>query len=330
MKICVFGAGAIGGLMGAKLARVPGVELSVVARGAQLQAIQREGLRWIEGGKVHASRVVATNDPRSLGAQDVVFLTLKSQQLGPALVDLFPLLDSNTIVVPPTTSIPYWYFHAHPGRHNGLQVNALDPGNLQWEAISPLRVLGCVFRVAAETLEPGLVKQTSSYARLPLGEPDGHPSKRAERLADVMQRAGFDTAVVTDIRGWIWHKMISSMCWNSVAVLTRATWGELAREPSIAALVRRMMSEADSVADSLGDAVPISMDERMAAPQAAPLHKMSMLQDLEAGRPLEYQPIFESMFAMRDITGMPTPSIDEVFALLNLFAKSIPTPPTRH
>lgn len=322
MKICVFGAGAIGGLIAGRLARVPGVTVSLVARGKQLDAIRRNGLSVQNGTSVQTASIQVTDDPAALGPQDYVFVTLKAQQFTPALRSICALLGPHTVVIPPTTTIPYWYFHGLGGPFEGRRVEALDPGNRQWDAIDPARVLGCVFRVAAENPAPGVVRQNGSYAKLPLGEPDGSISARALRLSSVMTQAGFDSPVVPDIRGWLWHKMISSLCWNPLAVLTHATWGALAAQPLVNALARRMMDEADAVASALGGAVPISIEERMAAPMSAPNHKMSMLQDLERARPLEYEPIIDSLRAMSSIVGMKTPTIDDVYALLELRANA--------
>lgn len=322
MKICVFGAGAIGGLIAGRLAQVPEVEVSLLARGQHLKAIRRNGLRIQNGQSVHTATVRATDDSAELGHQDYVFVTLKAQQFTPALDSISALLGPDTVVISPTTTIPYWYFHGLAGPFAGRRIEALDPGGRQWNAIHPSRVLGCVFRVAVEILEPGVVQQNGSYAKLPLGEPDGSISERALELSKVMVQAGFDSPVVSDIRGWLWHKMISSLCWNPLAVLTQSTWGKLAGHSRVNGLARRMMSEADAVALALGGAVPISLEERMAAPASAPNHRMSMLQDLERGRPLEYESIVESLHAMSKIAGIATPTIDDIYALLALRAEA--------
>jgi 2-dehydropantoate 2-reductase len=322
MDICIFGAGAIGGLIAARLAQVPEVQVTVIARGRQLEAIQNSGLRLIEGSTTRTVYVRATDDARTLGTQDCVFVTVKTQQFTPSLPQITSLVGPDTVVIPPTTAIPYWYFHGLAGPNEGRRVEALDPGNQQWRAIHPSRVLGCVFRVAAQVVEPGVVRQEGGYARLPLGEPDGSRSDRALRLSKVMTAAGFDSPVVPDIRGWIWHKAISSLCWNPLAALSGATWGQLASEPRVFALARRMIDEADAVAASLGGEPPIPIEERMAAPLSAPYHRMSMLQDLDAGRPLEYEPLLDSFHALRAIAERTTPTIDDVYALLRLRAAS--------
>lgn len=321
MKVCVYGAGAIGSLIAARLARVEGVNVSVIARGEQLAAIRANGLRVIAANEDFSVRVTVTDDPAELGPQDYVFIALKSHQLAGVLTSIQSILGSDTAVIPPTTGIPYWYFYGQAGVHAGRRIDRLDPQGQLWHSLAPHRVLGCVFRVAGEVTEPGVVRQDGSYARLPVGEPDGSASARVMRLSEAMIAAGFDSPVVDDIRSWLWIKMISSMCWNSIAVLTLATWGEISASPELLKLVRRMMTEADAVATALGGTPPISTDERMAAPRSAPHHKMSMLQDLERGRPLEYEVITESIEAMRDIAGLETPTINGVLALLKLRAR---------
>ncbi|HTH77744.1 MAG TPA: 2-dehydropantoate 2-reductase [Ramlibacter sp.] len=320
MDICIFGAGAIGGLIAARLAQVSQVRVTVIARGLQLDAIRRSGLRIADDSTTRTVHVHATDDARSVGVQDYVFVTVKTQQFTPSLPDIAPLVGPGTVVIPPTTAIPYWYFHGIGGPHEGRRVESIDPGNRQWNAIPPSQVLGCVFRVAGQVVEPGVVRQDGGYARLPLGEPDGKRSDRAMRLSHVMTLAGFESPVVPNIRGWIWHKAISSLCWNPLAALTGATWGQLASDPRVLALARRMIDEADAVAASLKGAPPIPIEERMAAALSAPHHRMSMLQDLEAGRPLEYEPLLASFHALRGIAGLTTPAIDDVYALLQLRA----------
>jgi len=320
MKVCVYGAGAIGSLIAGRLASVPGVDVSVIARGEQLDAISRRGIRIVDTAGEFTAPVRATDKPASLDVQDYVFLALKQHQLLDVVDSIEPLIGTHTAVIPPTTGIPYWYFYGQPGAHADRRVERLDPGGTLWNSIPPRRVLGCVFRVAAQVVAPGVVHQDGSYAKLPLGEPDGSISPRALRLSEAMCAAGFESPVVGNIRSWLWIKMISSLCWNPVAALTLATWGELAASQGVVDVVRRMMQEADAVACALGGPPPIPVEERLAAARSAPDHKMSMLQDLERGRPLEYQALADSIEAMRDIAGVGIPTIDSVLALLRLRA----------
>jgi 2-dehydropantoate 2-reductase len=321
MKVCIYGAGAIGSLIAGRLAHVSDVEVSMIARGESLAAIRERGVRVVGDEGEVVARVRASDDPGSLGAQDYVFIALKQHQLALVTESIQPLIGADTSVIPPTTGIPYWYFHGQTGPHENRQIERLDPGGSLWRAIPPERVLGCVFRVAAQVVAPGVVRQDGSYAKLPLGEPDGTVSPRVRRLSKAMCAAGFESPVVDNVRGWLWLKMISSLCWNPVAALTLATWGELVDSPRVVDLVRTMMKEADAVAAALGGNPPISVEERLAAPRSAPHHKMSMLQDIERGRPLEYRAITDSIEAMREIAGLETPTIDSVLALLRLRAQ---------
>ncbi len=322
-RICIFGAGAIGGFVAAHLALVDGVEVSVVARGAHLAAIRERGLRVVSPKGEVAARVQATDRAEELGPQDIVFIALKQHQLAPALPALATLLGPDTSVVPPTTGIPYWYFHGLGGAHGGRQVDRLDPGGAQWRTLGPERALGCVYWVATEVTEPGVIHHDGKLLRFPIGEPDGTTSPRLQRLADAMNAAGLNAQVVPDIRAWIWAKMISSLSWNPLAVLTGATLDHLTGTPEVVAIVRRMMREAEVVAEALGVAHwPISTDERIAAARNAGAHRMSMLQDWDRGRPLEVDVLTESVAAMRDLAGVATPTIDEVYALLRLRASS--------
>ena len=319
MRICLFGAGAIGGFVAAHLARVEGLTVSVVARGAHLDAIRARGLRIVTPSGDWSVRVRATEHAEELGPQDLVFIALKQHQLTAALPALAHLLGPDTAVVPPTTGIPYWYFHGLPGPHGGRQVERLDAGGAQWRTLAPERVIGCVYWVATEVTEPGVVHHDGQLLRFPIGEPDGSSSPRLQRLVDAMNAAGLNAQPVPDIRAWIWAKMISSLAWNPLAVLTEATLDRLTAQPQAVAIVRRLMREAEQVAEALGiERWPISTDDRIAAARNAGAHRMSMLQDWQRGRPLEIDVLADSVAAMRELAGVPTPTIDEVYALLRL------------
>ena len=319
MKICIFGAGAIGGFIAARLAQVDGLTVSVVARGPQLDAIRRSGLRLDSPSGTVEARVRATGQAHELGIQDVVFIALKQHQVAGALPALATLIGPQTTVVPPTTGMPYWYFHGLPGSHGGRQLERLDPGSVQWRTLGPERAVGCVYWAAAEVTEPGVIHHDGKLLRFPIGEPDGSSSARILRLASAMNAAGLNAPVVMDIRAWIWAKMISSLSWNPVAVLTGATLDRLTSSREVVAVVRRMMREAERVAEALGVlSWPITLDERIAAARNAGAHKMSMLQDWERGRELELGVLVDSMAAMRELAGVATPTIDEVYEFLAL------------
>jgi 2-dehydropantoate 2-reductase len=320
MKVCIFGAGAIGGYIGAHLARVPGIEVSVVGRGAQLAAIRDRGLRVVGPDAGFTVNPRATDRPAELGAQDYVFITLKSHQVGAALDGINSLIGPHTAVIPPTTGIPYWYFHGQRGDLANRRLEALDPGGRQWDVLGPERALGCVFWVATEVEAPGVIRHDGAGASFPIGEPDDTTTPRLERLGEAMRQAGMKAPLTTNIRGWIWMKMISSLCWNPVATLGHATLGQIHEHPDAVDLVRRMMSEAEDVAAALGVMLPVAREKRITATRLAGGHKMSMLQDLERGRPLEIDALADSIRTVREIAGVATPTIDLVLTLLRLRA----------
>lgn len=322
MKVCIYGAGAIGGFIAARLSQVDGVDVSVVARGDNLAAIRRDGLRLVSPGGDIEARVRATDDPAELGEQDYVFLSLKSHQLVSALPGIGTLLGAETAVLPPTTGIPYWYFHGLEGFETKA-VEALDPGGAQWKALPGQRVLGVAYWLASELTAPGVVHHDGNVARIPVGEPDGSISPRVARLSQAMIAAGIDAPAVPDIRSWIWIKLISSLSWNPMAVLTRSTLREICDEPNAIAMIYRMMEEADAVAAQLGAVPPMTIDQRVAVARDAGSHKMSMLQDLERGRPLEVDVLFGSLAAMRDIADLKTPTIDDIYALVKLHVAAL-------
>ena len=265
-------------------------------------------------------KLLATDCPEELGSQDYVFVTLKSHQMASALDGIATLIGPQTTVVPPTTGIPFWYFHGQNGPFANRRLDALDPGGRQWDVLGAERALGCVYWVATEVETPGVIRHDGAGASFPIGEPDGTISPRLERLAGAMREGGLQAPTTDNIRGWLWIKMISSLCWNPVATLGHATLGQLHEQPDAVDIVRRMMVEAEAVATALGVTLPIAREKRIAATRRAGGHKMSMLQDLERGRPLEIDALADSITTMRNIVGVRTPTIDLVLTLLRLRA----------
>ncbi|MBU2531394.1 MAG: 2-dehydropantoate 2-reductase [Alphaproteobacteria bacterium] len=320
MKVCIYGAGSIGGYIAGHLAKVEGVEVSLIARGAHLAAIRDNGLRVITSSDDFTVRLPASDDPSDFGPQDYVFITLKSHQVEPALESMTPLLGPQTAVLPPTTGIPYWYFHGVDGPHAGKRLEKLDPGGRQWAALDPARVIGCVYWVGTDSPAPGVARQAGAMAHLPLGEPSGAVTPRLTRLAEAMKAGGLTAPIKDNIRGEIWVKMINSMCWNPVAVLSTATLGEINARAELVDIVRRMMAEAEAVMAALGVPVPVPMEERIAGTATLVNHKMSMLQDLEKGRPMEIDVMRNSISTMCSLAGVETPMIDAMLALTRMRA----------
>lgn len=317
MKVCIYGAGAIGGHIGGHLAR-GGTDVSLIARGPHLQAIQRNGIRVVSAGDDFTVPVRATDDAGELGPQDYVFITLKSHQVDGALDAMAPLLGPETAVIPPTTGIPWWYFYRLAGAHTDRRLPELDPGGRQWSAIGPERVIGCAFWTGAEVVEPGVVHQDGLRASYPIGEPSGETTPRLAALAEAMTAGGLHAPIQSDIRGQIWIKMINSLCWNQVAFLSEAINGRFAEAPDAVEVIRRMMTEMEAIAAAVGAEIPVPMEKRIDMTVRATDHTMSMLQDLQRGRPIEIDVLANSVAAMSRIAGLPAPTVDALTALSKL------------
>lgn len=315
MNICIFGAGAIGGVIAGKLAR-SGAKVSVVARGETLRRIRERGLTVHTQGESFTVPVAASDDPAELGPQDVVILSVKEHQLAGAVSMLGPLLTPETTIVPPTTGIPFWML-------GDGGPSALDPDGALAAALPAQRIIGCVYWIGAHTRSPGEVVEDGAGG-CPMGEPDGSRSARVEALSAAFVAAGINAPIRDNIRGEIWVKAINSLCWNAVASLTQATNGTIGADPAALGVVRTMMEEADAMAEKLGIAVPYPIDKRLRLTLSAPAHKMSMLRDLEAGKPLEFDILDRSIRAVAERAGGAMPTIDTVLALLRLRAAGLP------
>lgn len=317
MKICIFGAGAIGGYLAAKLAQA-GADVSIVARGPHLAAIQAQGLTLLEEGAGPVTvRVRATADAADLGPQDYLIVTLKAHSVPPVVGAMQPLIGPRTTVVSGVNGVPWWYFHKIGGPLEGTRLHSVDPGNLQWDGFGPDRVLGCVVYPAAEVSQPGTIRHIEGN-RFSLGEPDGSRSDRAVALSQALQAAGLKAPVRPRLRDEIWVKLWGNLSFNPISALTHATLDVLCTDPGTRDVARRMMIEAQEIAEKLGVTFPIDVDRRIDGGAAVGAHRTSMLQDLEAGRPMEIDALVGSVQELGRITGTPTPTIDTVLALVAL------------
>lgn len=315
LRICVFGAGAIGGYLAVELA-LAGNHVSVVARGPHLRAIQDQGLKLRIDGREKSVRLPASADAGDFGPQDFVICALKAHQAYDAAPQFAPLLGPETPVVTAMNGIPWWYFHREGGRFEGRAVASVDPGGRQWSCISPERAIGCVVDPACEVVAPGIVEH-HRFRRFTLGEPDGRLSPRISRLRDALTDAGFEAPVRDAIRWNIWLKLWGNLCFNPIAALTRATLDRMTSEPGLRALCEGMMFEAKAVAESLGVSIPETMiARRLEVAGAVAGHKMSMLQDLERGRTLEIDALVTVVHEFGRLTGVPTPLTDAILALI--------------
>jgi 2-dehydropantoate 2-reductase len=314
MKICIYGAGAIGGLMGAKLARA-GRDVTVIARGPHLAAIRAKGLKLFSEGEEILVHPRAVEDPAAAGQQDYVVVAVKTTGVAPIAERMGPLLGPDTAVVTAMNGIPWWYFWNQDGAWKDRQLASIDPGGRLWQAIPPARCIGCVVYPAAEIVEPGVVRHGYG-SRFMLGEPGGESSKRVGALAKALTEAGFKAPVRAKIRDDIWLKLWGNLSFNPVSALTQGTLAGMANDPAVRAVVRAMMVEAEKIARALGVDLPVDVDTRIGWARDVGEHKTSMLQDLEQGRPMEIDALTGVVSEMGDLVGIETPMIDTVLALV--------------
>ena len=322
MKFCVYGAGAIGGYLAVGLAAA-GHDVCVIARGAHLEAIQKHGLKLRAHGSEQTIRLPASDDPHAFGTQDFVLCALKAHQAYTAAASFAPLLGPHTAVVTAMNGIPWWYFFRSGGRFENSHPDSVDRGGRQWNAIGPERAIGCVVDPACEVVEPGVILH-EKFNKFPLGEPDGTRSARVTALSTALQEAGFDAPVRDNIRWNIWLKLSGNVCFNPISVLTGATLDRIVSEPSLRALCKAMMLETRAVHEALGIHIKAEMVERRLDAAGSVIgHKMSMLQDLERGRALEIDALVTAVQELGRLTGVPTPNIDLMLALVQEKARIV-------
>jgi 2-dehydropantoate 2-reductase len=323
MKIAVVGAGAIGGYLGAKLARA-GEEVTFIARNRNLEAINARGFRLIleDGTEEHAPTVRAVQHMAEAGPQDAVLITLKAHQVCDVLPGLRELFGPYTMVVTMINGIPWWYFHKLAGPYEGRRLDSVDPGGFIAEHIEPERIIGSIVYPASELVEPGVVKVIEGN-RFTLGELDGERSERIDALSQAMMRAGFKAPVSRDIRSELWIKLWGNLSFNPISALTHATLEQICRFGPTRALAASMMREAQAVAEKLGVRFKITLEQRIAGAEAVGAHKTSMLQDVEHGRALELEALVGSVVELGRITETPTPTIDAVYAATSLLSATL-------
>ncbi len=316
MRIVIAGAGAIGGYIGARLARA-GADVVLFARGPHLEAMKTRGLRVTSAEGDFEVRPQVTGDLTTIGKADVVFLGVKAHGLTALAPALAPLFGPDTSVVSTQNGIPWWYFHDYGGELDGLRLERVDPGGVIAAAIEPRRVIGSLAYFATDVVEPGVIRHVEGN-RISLGEPDGSKSNRARAIAEALIAAGFRCPVTARFRHEIWVKLLGNVAFNPISALTGGTLEELVRHPDTAKAVREIMVETEAVARTLGIEMPISIDQRIAGAEKVGAHKTSMLQDLEAGRPLELEAVVGAVVELGDRVGVPMPATRAVYACAKL------------
>ncbi|NJM34636.1 MAG: 2-dehydropantoate 2-reductase [Rhodomicrobium sp.] len=313
MKICIYGAGAVGGYLAVMLKK-SGADVSVVARGDHLAAIKANGLKLISEGAEHQVELPATNRPEELGPQDYVIIALKAHQSWEAAESMAPLLGPATTVVTAQNGVPWWYFYGLPGQNANMRLESVDPGDRQWRAIGPERVLGSTVYIASELTGPGVVKHLYGDS-FGLGEPNRRETDRLKTLVALFEKAGFKPRMYPEIRNDIWLKLWGNLCFNPISALTRGTLDMIADDPSTRSVARNMMSEAERVGRRLGVHFRVDIERRINSAAQLRGHKTSMLQDLENGKPLELDALLAAVQEMGRIVDLDTPYIDCVLGL---------------
>ena len=327
MKICIVGAGAIGGMLGVKLA-LSGNDVTLILRGANLTAVQQNGLRLIEedGKELLAQSIKATSKIAEAGVQDVVILALKAHQVAPVAAELPALMHAETRIITMQNGIPWWYFHKLPGelgqRYQGTPVKAVDPDGIIAKHIPVDCVIGSVVYPASEVIRPGVIKVIEGN-RFTLGEIDGSDTPSIRAISDAFKAAGFKAPIINDIRSEIWLKLWGNLSFNPISALTHATLEDICVFPATRELAANMMREAQAIAEKLGVQFRVSLEKRINGAQAVGQHKTSMLQDVELGRPIELEALVGSVIELGKITETPTPNINAVYALASLLAKNL-------
>jgi 2-dehydropantoate 2-reductase len=322
VRIIIVGAGAIGGYIGARLC-LAGADVALVARGAHLRAMLERGLSVRSPDGDFTVKPEATDDLALVRTADVILLGIKAPGLPAVAQRLRPFLGPDTIVVSMQNGLPWWYFQQTGDRFEGLSLDRVDPAGTIARAIEPTRVVGSIVYCSAEISEPGIVRHSEGN-RISFGEPDGSRSDRARRIAAALIAAGFRCPVTTRIRHEIWVKLVGNVAFNPISALTGATLEALARDPETSRLIRAVMKEAEAVAASLGVTLPISIEQRLSGAEKVGAHKTSMLQDYEAGRPMELDAVVGAVVELGDRLGVAVPAAQAVYACARMLEERRP------
>ena len=322
MKICVVGAGAIGGYMAVRLSHA-GQDVSVIARGPHLAEIQSNGLKLVEADQeLVAGKLTATDRIRDLGVQEIVLLALKAHQIEKVVADLPALFGAETVLVTLQNGIPWWYFQKLGGPYADRVVRAVDPTGVLFNSVNPERIIGCIAYPAATIDEPGVIRHIEGN-RFPVGELDGIESERVRMVSGLFTEAGFKSRLLDDIRSEIWLKLWGNLTFNPISALTHSTLVDICQFPLTKDLAETMMTEAQSIGERLGARFRVPMEKRISGAEGVGKHKTSMLQDVEAGKPLEIDGILGAVVEIAEVTGVEVPTLKALYACVSLLNKTL-------
>ena len=322
MKVCIVGAGAIGGYMAVRIANA-GHDVSVIARGPHLAAIKSRGMKLIEeNDEFVAENLTATEFVGELGPMDVVLLALKAHQIAPIVNDMSVLLGPNTVIVTLQNGIPWWYFQNFVGEYANRVVETVDPGGLLFKSIDPDRLIGCIAYPAATISKPGVIQHIEGN-RFPVGELSGMKTERVQMVSDLFTESGFKSRILDDIRSEIWLKLWGNLTFNPISALSHSTLVDICQFPLTRQLAATMMTEAQTVGERLGAHFRIPMEKRIAGAESVGKHKTSMLQDVEAGKPIEIESMLGAVIELAEVTGVQTPTLKAIYACVSLLDKTL-------
>lgn len=320
MKFLIAGAGAIGAYMGACMHRA-GEDVTLFARGPHLRAMQANGVRVLSAEGNFEARPTLIERLEDAGPVDVIILGVKAHSLTQLAPQIKPLLGENTVVVSTENGIPWWYFQLGAGEFSDFKIDRIDPGGIIGQSFDPRRVVGSLVYFATEIIEPGVVRHIEGN-RISLGEPDGSKSDRIRAISDALIKSGFKCPVTARLRNELWVKILGNVAFNPISALTRATIVQMVRDPQVLILVRNIMTEVEAVANKLGIELPISIEKRIAGAEKVGEHKTSMLQDLEAGRPMELEAVVGAVLEIGERLGVAMPNTHAVYACTKLLGQT--------
>jgi 2-dehydropantoate 2-reductase len=323
MKIGIVGAGAIGGLLAVRLS-LSGQPVTVVDRGAHLAAIRKNGLKLLhaDGSEEIAANLRAVATCAEAGEQDIVFLAVKANQIAPLAAQITSMFHRETMVIPIQNGLPWWYFQKFNGPYADYRMRTADPDGVITAHIDPARIIGCVVYPAGEIVAPGVIKHVEGD-RFPIGELDGTETERLKQMSEIMTSAGLKAPILTDVRSEIWLKLWGNLSFNPISALTHATLVDVCQDPTTRELAGDMMREAQTIGEKLGATFRVPLEKRIAGAEKVGKHKTSTLQDVEAGRSIEIDALIGSVKELGELTGVATPHIDAVYALMILLAKTM-------
>ena len=322
MKVCIVGAGAIGGYMAVRISNA-GHDVSVIARGPHLAAIKSRGMKLIEeNDEFVAENLTATEFVGELGPMDVVLLALKAHQIAPIVNDMSVLLGPNTVIVTLQNGIPWWYFQNFVGEYANRVVETVDPGGLLFKSIDPDHLVGCIAYPAATISKPGVIQHIEGN-RFPVGELCGMKTVRVQMVSDLFTESGFKSRILDDIRSEIWLKLWGNLTFNPISALSHSTLVDICQFPLTRQLAVAMMTEAQTVGERLGAHFRIPMEKRIAGAESVGKHKTSMLQDVEAGKPMEIESMLGAVIELAEVTGVQTPTLRAIYACVSLLDKTL-------